>query len=190
MPSLEPPTSVVLLAQAFSLGGGASTTFRGGLSCLGGEGSITGEEGSSSRPLSAERSLSLRLEALPDWPRLPGWEDSLPVRERPAGWSSLRQLGCLSLGLRSGILSSSCRCSFSCSLFSLSSTSLSLAAVSTGLAPPKMEAALSEGADGALLCSTSLGRLRGFRINLGLSTAPRSQRLSSRLSYRSPPRSP
>lgn len=62
-PSLEPPTGVVLLAQAFSLGGGASTTFRGGLSCLGGEGSITGEEGSSSRPLSAERSLSLRLEA-------------------------------------------------------------------------------------------------------------------------------
>lgn len=118
-PSLEPPTGVVLLAQAFSLGGGANTTFRGCPSSLGG-GRVTGEEGSSSRPLSTERSLSLRLEALPDW--LPGWEDSLPVRERSAGWSSLRQLGCLSLGLRSGILSSSCRCSFSCSLFSLSSS--------------------------------------------------------------------
>lgn len=83
-------------------------------------------------------------------------------------------IGCvvyLSLGLRSGPLplsSSSCLCSLSCSFFSLSSTSRSLDAVSTGLAPPKMEADRLEVAEGALLWFSSFGTLRGFRFNLGL----------------------
>lgn len=83
-PSLELALSVLRLAQAFSLGGGAGTTLSGSASCLGGGAWLLGDGGSSSRPLntsfSTERSLSLRREARPDM--LPGCEDSLPVRER------------------------------------------------------------------------------------------------------------
>lgn len=81
----------------------------------------------------------------------------------------------LSLGLRSGPLplsSSSCLCSLSCSFFSRSSTSRSLEAVSTGLAPPKIEADRLEAVEGAPLWSSSFGTLRGFRFNLGLWGGP------------------
>lgn len=64
--SVEPLLMALLFAQAFSLGGGAGTTFRGSPSCLDNEAWLPGEGGSSSRPpktsFSKERSLSLRLE--------------------------------------------------------------------------------------------------------------------------------
>lgn len=171
--SLDPVLMALLFAQTFSLGGGAGTTFSGSPSCLEVVVWFPCEDESSSRLLktsfSTERSLSRRLGALLDV--FPVCDDSLPVRERSVAWSSLRQLGCLSLGLRSGPLflsSSSCLCSLSCSFLSLSSTSLSLAAVSTGLAPPKMDAARPDETIGPLLCSSSLGTLRGFRFSLGL----------------------
>lgn len=100
-PSLDPTLTVLRLAQAFSLGGGAGITLRGSfeeVEELEEGGRAPGEGGSSSLPLntsfSTERSLSLRREALPEV--LPGCDDSLPVRERSAGGSSLRQLGSLS----------------------------------------------------------------------------------------------
>lgn len=63
-PSLEPVVAALLLAQAFSLGGGAGITFSGSLEELeeGGIGEVPGEEGSPSLPLntsfSPERSPS------------------------------------------------------------------------------------------------------------------------------------
>lgn len=63
-PSQEPVLAALLLAQAFSLGGGAGITFSGSLEELveGGCGEAPGEEGSPSLPLktsfSPERSLS------------------------------------------------------------------------------------------------------------------------------------
>lgn len=64
--SVEPLLMALLFAQAFSLGGGAGTTFKGSPSCLDEEAWLPGEGGSSSRPLktsfSKERSLSRRLE--------------------------------------------------------------------------------------------------------------------------------
>lgn len=63
-PSQEPVLAALLLAQAFSLGGGAGITFSGSLEELveGGSGDAPGEEGSPSRPLktsfSPERSPS------------------------------------------------------------------------------------------------------------------------------------
>ena len=69
-PSLDPALTVLRLAQAFSLGGGAGITFRGSLEEveeLEEGGRAPGEGGSSSLPLntsfSTERSLSLRREA-------------------------------------------------------------------------------------------------------------------------------
>ncbi len=60
--SLEPVLAALLLAQAFSLGGGAGITFSGSL-VEGGRGEAPGDEGSPSLPLktsfSPERSLSL-----------------------------------------------------------------------------------------------------------------------------------
>lgn len=99
-------------------------------------------------------------------------------------------IGCgdyLSLGLRSGPLplsSSSCLCNLSCSFFSLSSTSRSLAAVSTGLAPPKMEADRLEVVEWVLVWSSSFGTLRGFRFNLGLWGGP--EQIKPTLYSRSP----
>lgn len=67
-PSEEPVLAALLLAQAFSLGGGAGITFRGSLEELleGGSGEVPGEEGSPSLPLktsfSPERSLSRHWE--------------------------------------------------------------------------------------------------------------------------------
>lgn len=79
----------------------------------------------------------------------------------------------LSRGRLSILLSSSSwRCSFSCSFCSRSSTSRSLAAVSTGLAPPKMEAARLDWGAGAAEVSSSLGALRGFRFSFGLWVGP------------------
>lgn len=63
-PSLEPVLAALLLAHAFSLGGGAGITFSGSLEepVEGGCGEAPGEEGSPSLPLktsfSPERSLS------------------------------------------------------------------------------------------------------------------------------------
>lgn len=68
-PSLEPVLAALLLAQAFSLGGGAGITFSGSLEELveEGRGEAPGDEGSSSLPLktsfSPERSLSRHREA-------------------------------------------------------------------------------------------------------------------------------
>lgn len=79
----------------------------------------------------------------------------------------------LSRGRLSILLSSSsCRWSFSCSFWRRSSTSRSRAAVSTGLAPPKMEAARLDWAAGAPEVSSSLGALRGFRLSFGLWVGP------------------
>lgn len=134
--SVEPLLMALLFAQAFSLGGGAGTTFKGSPSCLD-DAWLPGEWGSSSRPLktsfSKERSLSRRLEPAigaksslqliimfaqlsimimsQDIPLLvvfPGCDDSLPVRERSVAWSSLRQLGCLNEKKRKGPLTQYC----------------------------------------------------------------------------------
>lgn len=67
-PSAEPVVAALLLAQAFSLGGGAGITFSGSLEELeeGGIGEAPGEEGSPSLPLntsfSPERSPSRHRE--------------------------------------------------------------------------------------------------------------------------------
>lgn len=64
-PSLEPVLAALLLAQAFSFGGGAGITFSGSLE-VGGCGEAPGDEGSPSLPLktsfSPERSLSRHLD--------------------------------------------------------------------------------------------------------------------------------
>ncbi len=73
-PSLEPVLAALLLAQAFSLGGGAGITFRGSLEepVEGGCGEAPGEQGSPSLPLktsfSPERSLSRHRDAI-------GWKE-------------------------------------------------------------------------------------------------------------------
>lgn len=69
-PSQEPVLVALLLAQAFSFGGGAGITFRGSLEEMvaGGTGEVPGEEGSPSLPLktsfSPERSLSRHRDAV------------------------------------------------------------------------------------------------------------------------------
>lgn len=69
-PSQEPVVAALLLAQAFSLGGGAGITFSGSLEELegGGIGEVPGEEGSPSLPLntsfSPERSPSRHREPI------------------------------------------------------------------------------------------------------------------------------
>lgn len=69
-PSQEPVVAALLLAQAFSLGGGAGITFSGSLEELegGGIGEAPGEEGSPSLPLntsfSPERSPSRHREPI------------------------------------------------------------------------------------------------------------------------------
>lgn len=73
-PSQEPVLAALLLAQAFSLGGGAGITFSGSLEELveGGCGDAPGEEGSPSLPLktsfSPERSLSRHRDPI-------GWKE-------------------------------------------------------------------------------------------------------------------
>lgn len=95
----------------------------------------------------------------------------------------------LSRGRLSILLSSSsCRCSFSCSFCSRSSTSRSRAAVSTGLAPPKMEAARLDCAAGATAASSSLGALRGFRFSFGLCVGPAWSKSRRASAHRTPSR--
>lgn len=98
---------------------------------------------------------------------LPTFRKDHPIPSSPSHHSHL-SLGRLSILLSS----SSCRWSFSCSFWSRSSTSRSRAAVSTGLAPPKMEAARLDWAAGAAEVSSSLGALRGFRLSFGLWVGP------------------
>jgi len=91
-PSLEPVLAALLLAQTFSFGGGASTTFSGSLGQLvaggGGSGEVPGEEGSPSLPLktsfSPDRSVSRHRE--------PGGGASLMLRSTrsPLGGSALQ----------------------------------------------------------------------------------------------------
>lgn len=69
-PSQEPVLAALLLAQAFSLGGGAGIILSGSLVELvaGGRGEVPGEEGSLSRPLKT----SLSPERSPSRHREPG----------------------------------------------------------------------------------------------------------------------
>lgn len=76
-----------------------------------------------------------------DVAEVPVWDHSAPVLDCPCSWVSSLCQPHLSWGCHSSFCSSSWCCDFSCSFSSCPSTSCSLTAESTGLAPPKTEAA-------------------------------------------------